>query len=174
MKTLGLITISLCCIAVPLAAQDTTHARHPAQRPHAGMGQRAQHGEMDEMMPMMREMMAPMMRVMAYTPEHLLAHRDSLKLTTDQISKLTAIQNSAKSAHDGRLSVLRHAQSRGLDAPRAASQVWQLRETNPAGSADRDLRRHLRQGHDRHDSAGRCRLLRRLVRPVQDHGAAAG
>lgn len=100
MKALGLITISLCCIAVPLAAQDTTHARHPAQRPHAGMGQRAQHGEMDEMMPMMREMMAPMMRVMAYTPEHLLAHRDSLKLTTDQISKLTAIQNSAKSAHD--------------------------------------------------------------------------
>ncbi len=100
MKALGLITISLCCIAATLAAQDTTHARRPGQPPHAAMGQRGEHGEMDEMMPMMREMMAPLMRIMAYTPEHLLAHRDSLKLTTDQISKLTTIQNSAKSAHD--------------------------------------------------------------------------
>jgi len=64
------------------------------------MGQRGEHGEMDEMMPMMREMMAPLMRVMAYTPEHLLSRKDSLKLTPDQISRLTAIQNSAKSAHD--------------------------------------------------------------------------
>lgn len=55
---------------------------------------------MDEMMPMMREMMAPIMRVMAYTPEHLLARKDSLKLTSDQISRLTAIQTSAKSSHD--------------------------------------------------------------------------
>jgi hypothetical protein len=100
MKALGLITISLCCIAAPLAAQDTTHARRPGQRPHARMGQRTQHGEMDEMMPMMREMMAPLMRVMAYIPEHLLSRKDSLKLTPDQISKLTAIQTSAKSAHD--------------------------------------------------------------------------
>jgi hypothetical protein len=100
MKALGFITISLCCIAAPLAAQDTTHARRPGQRPHAGMAQRREHGEMDEMMPMMREMMAPMMRAMAYTPEHLLSRKDSLKLTPDQISKLTAIQNTAKSAHD--------------------------------------------------------------------------
>jgi hypothetical protein len=100
MKAVGLITITLCCIAAPLAAQDTTHARRAARPPHDGMAQRGQHGEMDEMMPMMREMMAPMMHVMAYTPEHLLAHKDSLKLTADQISKLTAIQNSAKSAHD--------------------------------------------------------------------------
>lgn len=101
MKGLGLITIGLCCIAAPLAAQDTTQARRPAQRPRAGMmGQRGEHGEMDDMMPMMREMMAPLMRVMAYVPEHLLSRKDSLKLTPDQISKLTAIQTSAKSAHD--------------------------------------------------------------------------
>ena len=93
MKALGLITISLCCIAAPLAAQDTT--KHPGMGPRAGMG----HG-MDDMMPMMREMMAPMMRVIAYTPEHLLARRDSLKLTGDQVSRLTNIQNTAKSAHD--------------------------------------------------------------------------
>jgi hypothetical protein len=100
MKALGLITISLCCIAAPLAAQDTTHARRAARRPHAGMAQRAQHGETDDMMPMMREMMAPIMGVMAYTPEHLLSRKDSLKLTSDQVSRLTAIQNAAKSDHD--------------------------------------------------------------------------
>jgi len=96
MKALGLITISLCCIAAPLVAQDTTHARR-GLRARGGMGQR---GEMDDMMPMMRQMMAPLMRVMAYTPEHLLSRKDSLKLTPDQITKLTAIQNSAKPAHD--------------------------------------------------------------------------
>lgn len=99
MKALGLF-ITLCCIAAPLAAQDTTHARRPAPRAHAGMGRGAGHGEMDDMMPMMREMMAPMMRAMAFTPEHLLSRKDSLKLTADQISRLTAIQTSAKSAHD--------------------------------------------------------------------------
>lgn len=100
MKALGLITISLCCIAAPLAAQDTTHARRAARRPPAGMAQRAQHGDMDDMMPMMREMMAPIMSVMAYTPEHLLSRKDSLKLTSDQVSRLTAIQTAAKADHD--------------------------------------------------------------------------
>jgi hypothetical protein len=100
MKALGFITISLCCIAAPLAAQDTSDARHPAQRPRAGMGQRGEHGEMEDMMPMMREMMAPLMRVMAYVPQHLLSRKDSLQLTPDQITRLTAIQTSAKSAHD--------------------------------------------------------------------------
>jgi Spy/CpxP family protein refolding chaperone len=94
MKTLGLIAISLCCIAAPLAAQDTSHARHPGMRP--GMG----HGGMDDMMGMMREMMAPMMGVIAYTPGHLLAQKDSLKLTPDQVTKLTNIENSAKAAHE--------------------------------------------------------------------------
>ena len=55
---------------------------------------------MDDMMPMMREMMAPMMRVMAYTPDHLLSRRDSLKLTNDQVTRLTAIRDSAKASHD--------------------------------------------------------------------------
>jgi hypothetical protein len=95
MKTLGLITISLCCIAAPLAAQDTTHG-HPAKHPHAGM----RRAEMDDMMSMMREMMGPMIRVMAYTPQHLLARKDSLKLTSDQVTKLTTIQSATKAAHD--------------------------------------------------------------------------
>ena len=93
MKALGLIAISLGCIAAPLAAQDTTHARHPGMRPGTGRG-------MDEMMGMMREMMAPMVGVIAYTPGHLLAQKDSLKLTPDQVTKLTNIENSAKAAHE--------------------------------------------------------------------------
>jgi Spy/CpxP family protein refolding chaperone len=93
MKVLGFITLTVCCIAAPLAAQDTTHARHPGMRPGMGRGG-------DEMMGMMREMMAPLMGIIAYTPEHLLAQKDSLKLTADQVTKLTNIQNSAKPAHD--------------------------------------------------------------------------
>lgn len=95
MRALEIITISWCCIAAPLAAQDTTH-RHQEQHPRGAMGP----GAMDDMMPMMNEMMAPMMRVIAFTPKHLLARRDSLKLTADQVSRLTNIQNTAKSAHD--------------------------------------------------------------------------
>lgn len=99
MKSLALVT-TLCLIAAaPVAAQDTTHARHPA---HPGMGPRSgPRGAMaDDMMPMMREMMAPMMRIIAYTPDHLLAHKDSLQLTADQVTKLTAIRDSAKSTHE--------------------------------------------------------------------------
>jgi hypothetical protein len=90
MKTLVLLTLSLACLAGPLAAQEPPH-RH---RPGAMMG------GMDQMMPMMHEMMAPMMRAMAYAPQHLLARKDSLKLSTDQVTRLTTIQNTAKSAHD--------------------------------------------------------------------------
>jgi hypothetical protein len=55
---------------------------------------------MDDMMSMMREMMAPMVGVVAYEPGVLLARKDSLKLTDDQVSKLTSIQSSNKAAHD--------------------------------------------------------------------------
>jgi Spy/CpxP family protein refolding chaperone len=98
MRSLALITTVACLIAMPLAAQDT-HAR--PTRPAMGqqrMGQRM--GMMEDMMPMMREMMAPMMRVIAYTPDHLLAHKDSLNLTADQVTKLTAIRDAAKTAHE--------------------------------------------------------------------------
>ena len=54
----------------------------------------------DEMMAMMREMMAPMVRIIAYTPGSLLAHKDSLNLTADQVSKLTAIRDANRAGHD--------------------------------------------------------------------------
>jgi hypothetical protein len=96
MKTLTLFMLGVCWLAAPLAAQDTTH-RHQAGRPHAMMG------GMDDMMPMMHQMMAPMMRAMAYAPQHLLARKDSLKLTADQVTRLTSLQNAAKAAHDAQM-----------------------------------------------------------------------
>ncbi len=104
MKSLALIAVGLCCIAAPLAAQqDTTHARRPAQPPRAAMGrgmERGERGGMDDMVSMMHEMMGPMIHVVAYTPDHLLAHKD----TSDQVTKLTAIRESAKAAHDAAVS----------------------------------------------------------------------
>ena len=104
MKSLGLIALGLCCIAAPLAAQhDTTHARRPGQPAGAAMGRGMARGEragMDDMVSMMHEMMGPMIHVAAYTPDHLLAHKDSLTLTSDQVAKLTTIRESAKAAHD--------------------------------------------------------------------------
>jgi len=100
MKSLALVA-TLCLAAAPLVAQDTTHARHPMAHPRGAMPRHApMRGGDDQMMAMMREMMAPMMRVMAYTPDHLLDHKDSLHLTADQVTKLSAIRDSAKAEHD--------------------------------------------------------------------------
>ena len=136
MKVLGLITM-LCCIAAPLAAQDTTHARHPGQRPRSehGMGRGMQRGGMDDMMPMMREMMAPMMRVMAYEPDHLLSRKDSLQLTNDQITKLTSIRDAAKSTHDAAAADLKTHMN-------ALSQAFQA-----AAPDTNTLRAHFEEAH---------------------------
>jgi hypothetical protein len=69
----------------PLAAQ------HPMVGP-GGMGQMA--GD-----PMMRQMGPAMMRMMLYTPQHLLARKDALGLTADQIMRLTVLRDGAQAAH---------------------------------------------------------------------------
>lgn len=99
MKSLALMTATVCLIAVPLAAQDTI-ARPPGPRRGGAIQREMGRRGDDEMMTMMREMMAPIMRIVAYTPDHLLDHKDSLQLTADQVSKLTAIHAAAKAAHD--------------------------------------------------------------------------
>ena len=99
MKRLQLIGIGLSLIALPLTAQDTTPPRPPGPGPRAGMGMHGPHGA-GGMMGMMGEMMGPMIRAMAYEPGYLLARKDSLRLTNDQITKLTAIRDAARSAHD--------------------------------------------------------------------------
>ena len=78
--------ILLACTAVPLAAQQPAmrHDEHSHSR----------------MMSHMNQMMAPMMGVMAYAPDHLLDRKESLKLTAQQITRLTSLQDGAKKAHE--------------------------------------------------------------------------
>ena len=78
--------ILLAFAAVPLAAQQ------PATR-------HDEHSRM-AMMSHMDEMMAPMMGVMAYAPDHLLDRKESLKLTAQQITRLTSLQDDAKKTHE--------------------------------------------------------------------------
>lgn len=56
-------------------------------------------GMMPHMM-QMEQMMAPMMGAMAFTPDHLLSRKDTLGLTPQQVTRLTALRDAAKTAHD--------------------------------------------------------------------------
>ena len=71
-----------------------------AALPLAAQQRRMGHDDDKSHMAQMEEMMAPMMRAMAYTPAHLLARKDSLNLTAQQITRLTALQDAAQRAHD--------------------------------------------------------------------------
>ena len=86
---LTVLVIGLAAAAAPLAAQ-----QHPMHRGAAPMAMRG------DMMAAMDSMMAPMMRAMAYAPQHLLRRKDALHLTGDQVSQLTLLADSAKTAHD--------------------------------------------------------------------------
>ncbi len=89
-------------VAVPLAAQQPDSAKR-AMPMGPGMMQRSGGMEMHGMGPMMgqmMEMMGPMMRTMAFAPDHLLARKDALNLTPQQVTRLTALRDAAKTAHD--------------------------------------------------------------------------
>jgi hypothetical protein len=98
-------------VAAPLAAQQPDSAK-PMAMPQGMMGQAMtmRHpGEMQGMagmqgmsgmMGQMMEMMGPMMRSMAFMPDHLLARKDALELTPQQVTRLTALRDAAKTAHD--------------------------------------------------------------------------
>jgi len=83
MQRIHTVTAVLALAAAPLAAQEPAHPAHPAQG-----------------MPMMQEMMGPMMRTMAFAPAHLLERKDVLVLTPQQVTRLTALRDAAKTAHD--------------------------------------------------------------------------
>jgi len=76
----------LAFTAMPLAAQQPM-MRHDD---HSRMA----------MMSHMDEMMAPMMSAMAYAPDHLLDRKEALKLTAQQITRLTSLQDGARKAHE--------------------------------------------------------------------------
>ncbi len=82
-------TLLALAVAAPLAAQQPDSAKH------GRMMQR--HGPM---MGHMSHMAGPMMRGMGYNPEHLLMKKDQLQLTAQQITRLTALRDAAKTAHD--------------------------------------------------------------------------
>lgn len=89
-------------IAAPLAAQQPDSAKHMPMPMGQGMGQEMMRhpGGMPDMMGQMMEMMGPMMRTMAFTPDHLLARKDALELTPVQVTRLTALRDASKTAHD--------------------------------------------------------------------------
>lgn len=100
MKLLTLI-LAVAGAAAPLAAQHD----HPA--PPAGRPDSEAHRPMPGMMMpgtggMMGGMMAdmPMHRAMAFAPEHLLSRRDKLGLTAQQVTRLEALRDAARLAHD--------------------------------------------------------------------------
>ena len=81
MTTRLLIVIGLAT-TTPLAAQ------HPAAPMGRMMGD-----------PMgMQEMMEPIAHLMLYTPPHLLARKDALGLTADQVTRLTALRDATSAA----------------------------------------------------------------------------
>ncbi len=66
----------------------------------------------------MQGMMAPMMQVMLFAPQHLLARRDALGLTADQVGRLTALRDARQAEHDA---AMRDARAHLLELRQAAS-----------------------------------------------------
>jgi len=61
--------------------------------------------------PMMQEMGPSMMKVLLYTPQHLLARKDALALTPEQVTRLTALRDATMKARDAaQAEVMTHLQ----------------------------------------------------------------
>jgi Spy/CpxP family protein refolding chaperone len=100
-------TLLALAVAAPLAAQQPDSAKKPAMPMGHQMGPGMMQGRMMDMQGMMgpmmghmSQMMGPMMRGMGYMPEHLLMKKDQLQLTAQQITRLTALRDAGKTAHD--------------------------------------------------------------------------
>ncbi len=92
------LILGALAVAAPLVAQQPAM---PDSMRHSMMGPGPMPG-MGMMMEgsMMQEMGPVMMRVMLYTPQHLLARKDALALTADQVTRLTALREGSKTARD--------------------------------------------------------------------------
>jgi hypothetical protein len=104
MKTMRIVSILGLVLAAPLAAQqpppDSAHAHQMPMGPemmHQGMGGMSM--GMGESM--MGHMEGPMMGVMMFAPDHLLTMgKERLTLTDQQVTRLTALRDAAKTASD--------------------------------------------------------------------------
>lgn len=120
-------------IAAPLAAQqpDSTARRHMNWGMRDGMTM-GPHGMMGGHM---EGMMGPMARVMAFSPGHLLMHREALSLTDQQVTRLSGLHDSTKTAEDG-------AQTEAQTHARAVASA--LAAANPDTA---QLKSHFQQLH---------------------------
>ncbi|HYT72917.1 MAG TPA: hypothetical protein VEK78_16135 [Gemmatimonadales bacterium] len=91
----GLVLAALVA-AAPLAAQQ------PGKPDSMHHGMMMAPGAMGQMMDgsMMQHMGPAMMKMMLYAPQHLLARKDALGLGADQVTRLTALSDGTKTAHD--------------------------------------------------------------------------
>lgn len=115
--------ILLACTAVPLAAQQPQPMGHQHMMGQHVMGQPCPH-------------MQQMGQMMVFTPDHLLANKDSLKLTPQQITKLTALRDAAKAPHDASAADVKTHMD-------AIAQAWTAATPDTAA-----LRSHFQAAHE--------------------------
>jgi len=85
--------------------------------------------------PMMQEMGPAMMKMMLYTPQHLLARKDALGLTADQVAKLTVLRDATKAAHEAAMA-------------EAQTHMKQMEQAADAAAPDTSaLKVHFQAGH---------------------------
>jgi len=113
-------TLLLAALAAGrLGAQQPAHPMHPM---------------MDDPMAM-QEMMGPMMQVMLYTPQHLLARKDALGLTADQVARLTTLHGATQAAQDAAMG-------------EAKAHVQELAQVTSAAAPDTNaLKTHFQAAH---------------------------
>ncbi len=113
-------------VAAPLAAQ---HPVKPDSVRPGMMGPRMMQSSI------MQDVMAPMMQAMAYTPDHLVMHKDKLALSAAQVTRLTALRDAAKATHDDA-------------AADAKTHLEAMRQTMNAASPDTGaLKLHFLEAH---------------------------
>ena len=121
------IALVALALAAPLAAQQSDSMHHPMMGAGHGM-------TMDD--PMMERMGPSLMRMMLYTPQHLLARKDALGLTPDQVGRLTALRDGAKAARDAAMA-------------EAETHLKELEEVANAAKADTAaLKTHFQAAHN--------------------------
>lgn len=127
------MTASRLLVAIGLATAPLV-AQHPAAPMSRMMGD-----------PMgMQEMMEPVASVMLYTPLHLLARKDALGLTADQVARLTALRDATTAAQGAAMS-------------EAKSHLEELQGASDAGSPDSAVvKTHFLAAHA---AMGRARWL---------------
>lgn len=98
----------LLLVSAPLAGQQPHSDSGPHRMMGPGMHAMMGPGMHEMMMPMAEEMMGAAMRVMVFAPDHLLARKDSLGLSPQQVVRLTALRDAAQAAHGSAMTDAQH------------------------------------------------------------------